>query len=91
MFASSCSLSAASLANGEFGSACPPRRSFGSIHSRGSSAIAILEVAPAFAARTAIRPVAAIRALAAAALALLRTAFALLGLDRRVRRRLPRP
>ena len=37
LFASSCAFSAASLANGEFGSACPPRRSFGSRHSRGSS------------------------------------------------------
>ena len=80
LFASSCSFSAASLANGEFGSAWPPRRSFGSLHSRGS-----LPRSRSLKSRrpsrrgAAILPV-AIRALAATALALRRTAFALLGL-----------
>ena len=76
LFASSCSFSAASLANGEFGSACAaPLLRIAPLARL--VAIAILEVAPAaFAARATILPV-AIRTLAAAPLALRRTALAL--------------
>ena len=76
LLASSCAFSAASLANGEFGSATP-RCSFGSTPLARLAAIAILEVAPAaFASRATILPI-AIRPFAATALAWWRTPFAL--------------